>query len=322
MSSVSVIIPCYNREQFIREAIQSALRQEGDLEVIVVDDGSTDDSWGILQSFGSQITAKRIANGGVSHARNVGLEIAKGDFIQFLDSDDLLVMGSLDDQVAFAEEMKDECIVVGRTTEFSEGNHNFRLDRYNFNGLNVGAVIGVLEVVSSVLSCWLCLYPRDLLIKSAGFREDIRVAEDYELNSRLSRGGAKFVYSGINVIRTRYHSGERLSKMFQDDDHKMLLSLMKECSEFISGEGDRVLSSRSQFRLAKWAWSMGRSAARDKQYPSARAYFEFAKTMHTPYKLGGSRTANTLYRVIDPISSERILEVGKSIRKLVRSFST
>ncbi len=284
----------------------------------MIDDGSTDNSWDAIKSFGSAVIARRITNGGVSHARNVGLKNSKGDFIRFLDSDDLLCSNGLSKQLAFAEQIESDCIVVGKTAEFSAGGEHRGLDRYNLAGLSVGAAVGVLDVVSRVLSCLLCLYPRDLLIESGGFREDIRIGEDYELNSKFFRRGAKFIYSGIDVVKIRYHHNSRLSKSFQDRDHKILLSVMRECSDFISRNCDHLILDQAQFTLTKWAWSMGRSAARDKQYKSARAYFEFGKTMYAPHQLGGSNTANTLYRVIDPIASEKLLEIGKSIRNRMR----
>src|SRR5271166_4603387 len=88
---VSIIIPCYNREKFIREAIDSALSQHYEnAEVIVVNDGSTDNSWDIIESYGNKLNAISIDNRGVSAARNVGISAARGEYVTFLDSDDRL----------------------------------------------------------------------------------------------------------------------------------------------------------------------------------------------------------------------------------------
>ena len=88
---VSVIMPAYNRETYIRESIDSVLAQSfTDFELIVVDDGSTDSTAGIVQSYtDSRIRLIRQPNRGVSVARNAGLEAVRGQFITFLDSDDL-----------------------------------------------------------------------------------------------------------------------------------------------------------------------------------------------------------------------------------------
>lgn len=91
MSLVSVVIPCFNDERFVGEAIESALAQTyADIEVLVVDDGSTDDSAGVAGRFGSPVRVVRKPNDGVSSARNFGIERARGEYIVFLDADDRL----------------------------------------------------------------------------------------------------------------------------------------------------------------------------------------------------------------------------------------
>jgi len=91
MPKVSVIIPTYNRSKLVKEAVESVLAQTfKDFEVIVVDDGSTDDTRSIIEAIkDSRLRYFYKENGGVSAARNLGLQRAKGDFICFLDSDDL-----------------------------------------------------------------------------------------------------------------------------------------------------------------------------------------------------------------------------------------
>ncbi len=88
--TVSVVIPCFNAGRFLRAAIDSALGQTvPPLEVIVIDDGSTDDSAAIAESFGSPVHVIRQRNHGESHARNRGIEFARGDWIALLDADDV-----------------------------------------------------------------------------------------------------------------------------------------------------------------------------------------------------------------------------------------
>lgn len=88
--SVSVVIPCYNGAPFLRETIESALAQTvPPLEVIVVDDGSTDDSAALAESFGEPVRVIRQPNQGESVARNRGIDEARGEWIAFLDADDL-----------------------------------------------------------------------------------------------------------------------------------------------------------------------------------------------------------------------------------------
>ena len=88
--TVSVIISSYNYDRFIGETIESVLAQTRPAdEVIVVDDGSTDNSTDVIRSFGSPVTLITQKNQGVCKARNVGAGIAKGEILVFLDSDDL-----------------------------------------------------------------------------------------------------------------------------------------------------------------------------------------------------------------------------------------
>ena len=91
MPLVSIVIPCFNAARWIGETIESALSQDfRDLEVVVVDDGSTDDSAKIIRQFGGRVTFVPQPNRGPCAARNNGLRSAAGTLIQFLDADDLL----------------------------------------------------------------------------------------------------------------------------------------------------------------------------------------------------------------------------------------
>jgi glycosyltransferase involved in cell wall biosynthesis len=97
---VSVIIPTYNRGWIVQEAIDSVLDQDfRDFELIVVDDGSDDNTREILRAYGKTITVLHQSNRGVSAARNRGIAEAAGRLIAFLDSDDLWLPGKLTTQV-------------------------------------------------------------------------------------------------------------------------------------------------------------------------------------------------------------------------------
>lgn len=97
MPLFSVIIPVYNRRELLQEALASVWAQTfKDFEVIIVDDGSTDGTWEYMQTLGPAITALRQENAGPGAARNKGVEAARGDYIAFLDSDDLWFSWTLD----------------------------------------------------------------------------------------------------------------------------------------------------------------------------------------------------------------------------------
>ncbi len=93
--TVSIVIPAWNSSRTLRETIESALDQRGDCEIIVVDDGSTDNTLAVAQSFSKSVICLTGENAGVAAARNRGFAAAKGKWIQFLDSDDLLTQDTI-----------------------------------------------------------------------------------------------------------------------------------------------------------------------------------------------------------------------------------
>lgn len=105
MPKVSVIIPTYNGERYIGEAIDSVLKQTyDDHEIIVVDDGSTDNTLQLLQSYGKQLNWIAQENQGVAASRNAGLQLAQGEYIAFLDQDDVFLPDKLAFQIPLLEQ--------------------------------------------------------------------------------------------------------------------------------------------------------------------------------------------------------------------------
>jgi len=99
---VSVIIPVYNGTNFLGQAIESVLSQSyPHFELIVVDDGSTDQTWSIIEAYGSRLRGLRKENGGVASALNLGIQKAKGDYIAWLSHDDLFLPNKLERQIEF-----------------------------------------------------------------------------------------------------------------------------------------------------------------------------------------------------------------------------
>jgi len=136
--TVSVVIPCYNAAPFLRETLDSVLSQtQPALEVIVVDDGSTDDSAAIAESYGPPVRVIRQANGGESVARNRGIEEAKGDWIAFLDADDVWKADKLERQLAAVDAEDVVCVHTNhllfgrenRVQDFSEVSDELRYSR-------------------------------------------------------------------------------------------------------------------------------------------------------------------------------------------------
>lgn len=116
---ISVIIPVYNCEKYINEAINSVLKQNYyPLEIIVVDDGSTDKTQEKIKEFGSQITYIYQKNGGTAKARNNGIKNAKGDYFAFLDADDIWVENKLKMQMEIFAKNPEIDLVFGQIQQF------------------------------------------------------------------------------------------------------------------------------------------------------------------------------------------------------------
>jgi glycosyltransferase involved in cell wall biosynthesis len=114
MPKVSVIIPTYNYARFIGQAIQSVLVQSyQDFEVIVVDDGSSDNTAEVVGGFGSQVRYLRQENRGANATRNAGIKAARGEFIAFLDADDLWMPEKLALQIRLSEARSEAGLIYG-----------------------------------------------------------------------------------------------------------------------------------------------------------------------------------------------------------------
>ena len=195
---LSVVIPTWNRARLVCEAVESALSQRnGQVEVIVVDDGSTDDTANILtRNFGSRIHLLRQPNRrGVGAARNAGIRLANGELVAFLDSDDLWLPGKLDAELRLLEHFPDADAVVSDSLCFVEGQADDR-SRFALTGL-LAATQGHVRWVSECQWLWTnsrkavqmstLILRREALARIGGtlFAEDLLSCEDWEFQMRV-----------------------------------------------------------------------------------------------------------------------------------------
>ena len=112
--TVSIIVPVYNVKEYLPRCLDSLISQTlKSIEIIAIDDGATDESSFVLDSYASKderIRVIHVSNGGVSKARNIGLDASKGDYIGFVDPDDYVDLNMLSTMVKVADEHKVDCV--------------------------------------------------------------------------------------------------------------------------------------------------------------------------------------------------------------------
>lgn len=191
---VSAIIPTFNRAHIICDAVDSVLAQSyPHIEVIVVDDGSNDDTLARLQRYGNRIRVVSQANSGPAAARNRGIAVARGDLIAFLDSDDFWLPSKIERQVALMQRAGASvpCCLSNIMMKWNSG------DRPSFDIalLHPSAEEGVWLNPDEVLATRFVLFNQGIMIRREVFQkigvfdESIRYLEDVEFPQRLSLEG-------------------------------------------------------------------------------------------------------------------------------------
>lgn len=190
MPTVSVITPTYNRAHLIRESIESVLKQTyTDFEHIVVDDGSTDDTAAVIQSIHDpRLHYIKRPNGGVSAARNTGLAAATGEWVAFLDSDDLYLPERLALQMAKIAEVPDAGLVFGQYYSTTVTRKEKKLTDVCGNAVEFSRLL-----MGPVFHWSTVLIRRTFLEQEGGFDTRFAVGEEWELTLRLALAGAKMV---------------------------------------------------------------------------------------------------------------------------------
>ena len=193
---VSVIIPVYNTQKYLRAAIESVLAQDyRPLEIIVVDDGSTDSSAAIAQSF-PEVLCIRQPNQGAGAARNTGLAHSHGEFIAFLDADDLWVPHKTSWQVNFLLTHPEVDCLMGRSRNFLEDG----VERPNWLPQQL---LGPSRITLAMPAC---LIPHRIFDRIGTFNPTYRQCEDLDWFIRLQQSGAVFHTPSEIFLLRRVHT--------------------------------------------------------------------------------------------------------------------
>jgi glycosyltransferase involved in cell wall biosynthesis len=216
---VSIIIPCHNSQIYLPECLQSIVEQEyRPIEVIVVDDGSTDATWQIIcecqcaQADDIAVKCLRQSNHGAQRARNQACLMARGEYFQFLDSDDVLCRGKLTGQVLALKDNSQVDVVYG--------DGQFLIDLREGSGPIKGRVISIgrsADMVESLLKGdWVppfAYLSRRRAVQGCGpWDENLRVLQDFEYFLRMAQKAYVFYYARGITGYYRKHSFSSVSE--------------------------------------------------------------------------------------------------------------
>ena len=252
---VSIIMPVYNSAPFLENAVNSILNEKSDFELILVDDGSTDGSEAICDALAKKDNRIRVIhkeNGGMCQARNAGIDQARGEWIAFVDNDDEVLPGFIDDNIAIAKKYSADCVKFGR-----------EIKRYDSNGNLVHSDIAVPasetcfysadvignypELVKGTDAVWARLY-RSATIKSNSirFNEAFRSGfEDTLFNDQFVEKANSYAFNpNCYYIWSRRASHSSSMKLSQNRTES-LKTLIKYEHDLMKEEG--ILSKRSDW---------------------------------------------------------------------------
>ncbi len=233
---ISVIVPVYNVEEYIEKCIDSIISQTfKNLEIILVDDGSPDNCGKICDEYAkkdNRIKVLHKENGGVSFARNIGLQNATGNWITFVDSDDWIENDYIEQLLKIGKQDNVDVILCGynriNNTTKQEINATGGKEKYNHSEY----LIKTLNPQTGFGFCHMKLIKRDA-INGLIFDEKLVVGEDALFNIQLSKNIKKAVFYKKALYNYR-NNANSVVKKYDDNYAKKYLESMKKCKEYIT----------------------------------------------------------------------------------------
>ena len=258
---VSVLIPCFNSAQWVGQAIESALSQTWrELEVIVVDDGSTDASLEQIKRFGDRIRWETQSNQGSNPTRNRLLAMARGSWLQYLDADDYL----LDDKIALQAEVvagRDDIDVIYGPVTLEFPDHRRQLLRIP-EPHDPGVLLARWYLPQTGAPLW----RKQSIIDVGGWTPTQPACQEHELYLRLLMAGKQFLYADTNGAVYRQWSEETLWKKDQARTRRLRLDIEDRMEAFLRGRGELTVERQwainmARFEMARLAWHDDREEA-------------------------------------------------------------
>lgn len=270
---VSVIIPAFNTEKYISQAIESVLNQTyQNFELIVVNDGSTDRTEKVIKKYFNRISYIYQTNKGVAAARNVGISASKGEYIAFLDSDDIWLPEKLELQVDYLSTHLDTDLVYADYATFDNGGgileENFALSRqlprpsgYIFQEL----ILKCLFQTNTVM------LKRQILEKAGLFDERFLIGEDYDLWLRIS-AEHKIGYLPKVLAKYRQHPSSITARSLSTDK-PWEIKVIEKALKMFPEEKAKMPPLKLQKRLARPYFDIAYVAFHKKKYTVAKHNF-------------------------------------------------
>lgn len=311
-ASVSVIIPCFNAERWIGEAIESCLAQSAPpQEIIVVDDGSTDGSAEVISRYRGKVRYVHQANGGGGRARNVGLELSRGDFIQFLDADDLLLPGKLEHHAAVMA-------ATGAAAVYGDWRHQFHEpDGRVWRGEPIisGKPADILE---ALLADWwvplfAVLYRRDIVEAIGGWDESLAAAQDRDFFLRVAMATDQIAYApGCESLYRRYEAVTVSTGSLE----RWALSHLRvtEKMESLLAQADRLTPGYRR-ALARSYFALARNLA-NFDYLRAQRLERHVRALDADFSPIGNPLYALCYRVFGFAGAERLTKIKRGSARL------
>lgn len=234
--SISIVIPCYNVEGYIRSTLESALNQTlCPQEIICIDDGSTDDTLNILRALrdsGANILVREQQNRGACAARNAGLGLCTSDYVCFLDADDLLQPEKLEHQARLiAKKSPPPDLVAGASKNIfvEDPERPYRVDIPHTEKW-IGLITSSLGITSSNL------WKRSAVQAVGGWDENTKTSQDAELMFRMLRNGATVLRDPV-VLTTLRRRNDSLWNRDQTASWKSFLNLRCQIKSYLETTG-------------------------------------------------------------------------------------
>ena len=247
MTSISVIVPCYNVESYIEEGLRSVLKQTYPArEIICVDDGSKDKTISIIRKLQDEFPNKVFLyinenNRGATYTRNRGLAISRGDYIQFFDADDILLPEKFEKQVAFIEAaaIRPDIIANDFTKRLVDGSDvTFRFVKKD---PWCALMEGMLGITTSNL------FRRETVIAVGGWSENLLSSQEYDLMFRMMAAGGTVQFNDEILSMNRERVSGSITKSDPSGRWRRFIDLRERIFQFLTEKGMRNEEREEQF---------------------------------------------------------------------------